>query len=362
VPDPRVTAYAELLVDRCLGVQPGWQVVVRGSPLSRPLFEAVVAQIARRGGRPVPRVSWGQEQAPLPLTWMLEASEDALRGPLPSIIAYEGEQDDARIVIFAPENTRDGSELAPERQALVRQLSEPYYRRSRALETRWNVCQFPTPALAQDAGMSLRQFEDFLYGACLLDWDAVGHEMARIKERFDRANEVRLVGPETDLRLSLAGRKGQIDDGYVNMPGGEVFYSPVETATEGVVTYSEFPAVYVGNEVEGARLRFEGGRVVEASATVGEEYLLKTLDTDPGARVLGEFGIGCNPGITRHMKNTLFDEKIYGTVHLAVGNAYQFVGGSNESAVHWDMVKDLRTNGRIECDGEVVQENGAWLI
>jgi aminopeptidase len=136
----------------------------------------------------------------------------------------------------------------------------------------------------------------------------------------------------------------------------------VETATEGVVSFSEFPAVYVGNEVEGARLRFEGGRVVEASAEVNEEYLLKTLDTDAGARVLGEFGIGCNPGITRHMKNTLFDEKIYGTVHLAVGNAYSFAGGTNESAIHWDMVKDLRKGGRVECDGEVVQESGEWRI
>jgi aminopeptidase len=362
VPDPRVSAYAELLVDRCLGVQPGWQVVVRGSPLSRPLMAAVVAATARRGAWALSRVNWGIEQSPLSLPWMLEATDGALRGELPDIIAFEGDHDDARIVIFSPENTRDGSELAAERQALVRQLIEPFYRRSRSLEVKWNVCQYPTPALAQDAGMSLKQFEDFLYGACLLDWDTVGQEMERIKERFDRADEVRLVGPGTDLRLSVAGRMGQIDDGHVNMPGGEVFYSPVENATEGVVTFSEFPAVYVGNEVEGARLRYEGGIVVEASAEVNEEYLLKTLDTDPGARVLGEFGIGCNPGITRHMKNTLFDEKIYGTVHLAIGNAYQFAGGTNESAVHWDMVKDLRVNGRIECDGEIVQENGQWRI
>jgi aminopeptidase len=146
------------------------------------------------------------------------------------------------------------------------------------------------------------------------------------------------------------------------MPGGEVFYSPVEDSAEGVVEFAEFPAVYFGHEVTGTRLRFEGGRVVDASAKTNEDFLIQTLDTDEGARRLGEFGIGCNPGITRHMRNTLYDEKIYGTIHLAVGAGFPFVGGTNESRVHWDMVKDLRRGGRIECDGEVVQDAGAWTI
>ena len=186
--------------------------------------------------------------------------------------------------------------------------------------------------------------------------------MNRYTERFDAAETVRIVGPGTDLTLSISGRSGLVDDAHYNMPGGEFFYSPLEDSAEGVVEFSEFPAVYQGAICEGVRLRFEGGRVVEASATANEEFLLGALDTDEGARRVGELGIGCNPGIQRHTRNTLFDEKIDGTVHLAVGAGLAVVGGVNQSAVHWDMVKDLRSAGRIELDGEVVQENGAWAL
>ena len=146
------------------------------------------------------------------------------------------------------------------------------------------------------------------------------------------------------------------------MPGGEVFYCPEEDSAEGTIAFTEFPAVHAGRSVEGIRFRFEGGRIVEASADRNEDFLLETLDTDEGARRLGELGIGCNPGITRHMKNTLFDEKMYGTVHLAIGNGFPFLGGTNESAVHWDIVKDLRDGGELYCDGELVQRGGEWLF
>jgi len=185
--------------------------------------------------------------------------------------------------------------------------------------------------------------------------------MKKIKELFDAASEVRIVGRETDLRVGLEGREGKIDAAGANIPGGEVFYSPVEDSAEGVIEFSEFPAVYAGREITNVRFRFEGGRVVDASASQNEDFLLETLDTDEGARRLGELGIGCNPGITRYMKNTLFDEKINGTVHLAVGLGFPEVGGSNVSAIHWDIVKDVRQDGRIELDGEVVQENGEWV-
>jgi aminopeptidase len=146
------------------------------------------------------------------------------------------------------------------------------------------------------------------------------------------------------------------------MPGGEFFFSPIEDSAEGTIAFTEFPAVYAGREVTGIRLRFEGGRVVDASANDEEEFLIETLDRDEGARRLGELGIGCNPGITRHMKNTLFDEKIDGTVHLALGNGLPEIGGTNHSQIHWDIVKDLRNGGRILLDGELVQENGVWRI
>ena len=228
-------------------------------------------------------------------------------------------------------------------------------------ELPWVGGQYPTPALAQEAGMSTEEFADFLYRACLRDWDAERERMQRYADRFDAADEVRIVADGTDLRLSIAGRSMKVDAGGANIPGGEFFGCPVEDSAEGTISYSEYPACYVGHEVSGVRLRFEGGRVVEASATSDEEFLLGTLDTDEGARRLGEFGIGCNPGIRRHMKNTLFDEKIDGTVHLALGNGMPDLGGRNVSTIHWDIVKDLRPGGRIELDGEVVQRDGRWL-
>jgi aminopeptidase len=231
------------------------------------------------------------------------------------------------------------------------------------MDLKWVGCQYPTPALAQEAGMSVGEFEDFLYGACLLDWDAERERMSRYAERFDRAEEVRLVAGGTDLTLGVAGRRMEVDAGGANMPGGEFFTSPLEESAEGEIVFGEFPATYQGREVPGIRLRFESGKVVDASAEANEEFLLEMLDRDEGARRLGELGVGCNPGITRHMKNTLFDEKIDGTVHLALGNGLPDVGGTNQSQIHWDIVKDMRSDGtRIELDGDAVQKSGRWLL
>jgi aminopeptidase len=279
---------------------------------------------------------------------------------LPLLALTEAETVDARITIWAPENTREGSDLDEERRRIWAKASEPLYKRVMANELPWVIANYPVPALAQEAGLSLAEYEELLYDACLLDWDELGRELKRVKERFDRASEVRIVGDETDVTLSIEGRTGLVDDGHINMPGGEIYFGPVETATEGVVTFTEFPAVYTGHEVSGARLVFHEGRIVEATAASGDEFLIQTLDTDEGARVLGELGIGCNPGITRYMKDVAFDEKIAGTVHFAVGASYPQTGGTNESAVHWDLVKDLRSGGRIFLDGELVQEDGQW--
>ena len=210
--------------------------------------------------------------------------------------------------------------------------------------------------------MTLAEYTEFIFGAVLLDWDAEHAKMQRIANVFDAAEEIRILGYETDLTLSLAGRSGAIDDGHINMPGGEVFYSPVEDSVEGKVTFAEFPAVYYGHEVGGAQFVFEQGRIVEARARSGEAFLLRTLDTDAGARRLGELGIGCNPGIQRFTKNVGFDEKIDGTIHLAVGNSYSSTGGKNISSIHWDIVKDLRDGGRLYADGVLVQENGRWIL
>jgi aminopeptidase len=356
MPDARLEAYAKLLVERCVDVQPGWQVVVTSSPYGRPLVAEVLRAVGRRGAYGLPRISLpGVEQI-----WQKEAPE-ALLAQVAPIDAHSLEQADCLIAIEAPENTREGSDVPPERLTAIRQarrpLIEPYISDRKA----WVGCQFPTPALAQDAGMTLEAFAEFLYGAVLLDWDVERKRMEKIKELFDGAKEVRIVGDGTDLRIGLEGREGKIDAAGANIPGGEVFYSPVEDTAEGVIEFSEFPAIYAGRELTDIRFLFEGGRIVEASARTNEQFLLETLDTDDGAKRLGELGIGCNPGITRYMKNTLFDEKMNGTVHLAIGRGFPDLGGTNVSAIHWDIVKDVRKGGRIELDGKVVQEAGEWL-
>jgi aminopeptidase len=357
--DPRVDAYAKLLVERCLDVQPGMQVLIRTTPLATPAVLALEWEIARRGASPILRI--GFVMWPTNPAWAAEAPLELI-GELSELDRFAVDHMDARVTMDAPENTRDGTDLPPERFNLVKRAEHYFFRRTMAGEIPWVSCAYPTEALAQDAGMTLSQFEDALYAACLIDWDAEGKRMAAYAQQFDAAEQVRIVGGETDLRLSLAGRTGQVDDGHDNMPGGEFFYSPLEDSADGVIEFSEFSASYHGHEFTGIRLVFKDGAVVEASAAKNEEMLHTLLDRDEGARRIGELGIGCNPGITRPMNHVLFDEKINGSIHLALGQSYEKVGGTNESSIHWDIVKDLRSGGRIELDGKPVQENGAWLI
>ena len=354
--DPRIEQYARILVDTCVGVQPGWQVILWGGPMARPLVDEVARQIGQRGAYALVRANLTGN-----LPWILEAP-DELIDTLAPIEAYAFEQADGLIAIDAPENTREIVAIPPERLSRLQASVRPAIERVLTNDLKWVGCNYPCPALAQDAGMSLRDYEDFLYGACLLDWDAERERMSHYAERFDAADEVRIVGAETDITLSLVGRTGEVDAGGANMPGGEFYYSPVEDSAEGTISFLEFPAPYLGRDVTGIRLRFEGGKVVDASAATEEAFFLGVLDQDEGSRRLGELGIGCNPGITRFMKNTLFDEKIDGTVHLALGNGLPNIGGTNQSEIHWDIVKDLRPGGQILLDGEVVQQDGVWQI
>jgi aminopeptidase len=357
--DARVQDYAKLLVEQCLDVQPGWQVVVSGGVLARPLLEEVNALLGRRGAYAIQRLSLNG--ASVNVRWVQEVPMELLDNPSP-IETHVFHEADAWIGVEAPENTRELAGVDPERLGRFQAGVRPHVERVFTYDLKWVGCQFPTAALAQDAGMSLAEFEDFLYGACLLDWDAERERMSRYAERFDAADEVRIVADETDITFSIAGRTGFVDAGGANIPGGEFFFSPLEDSASGTIGFTEFPAVYAGREVKGIRLRFEEGTVVDASAEANEEFLVEMLDLDDGSRRVGELGIGCNPRITQYMKNTLFDEKIDGTVHLALGNGLPEVGGENVSQLHWDIVKDLRNGGRIELDGELVQENGKWLI
>jgi aminopeptidase len=353
-----VADYARLLVERCLGVQPGWQVLLRSQPAARPAIEELMRLIANRGAYPLLRMNfsfWPTDEV-----WAAVAPEELI-GELSPIDRYASDHMDARVTMEAPDNTRGVFALPPERRALAKRGAAAFFRRTMAHQIPWVSCQFPTNGLAQEAGMALEEFEDFFYVACLRDWDAESVTMRRLLERFDAADEVRIVGVDTDLTVSIRGRQGEIDDGRVNMPGGEFFYSPVEDSAEGTI-YFDVPTDLDGDAVDGIRLTLRDGRIEHATAEEGEDVLLAALEMDEGARFVGELGIGCNEGITRPARNILYDEKMGGTVHLAIGASYPHVGGRNKSTLHWDLVKDLRREGRIELDGEVVQENGTWLI
>ena len=279
---------------------------------------------------------------------------------------------DVRIAIGATTNTRELSGVPPERQSLRQSvtgdLMQRAMKRSADGDFRWVYTIFPTSAYASEAEMSLADYEEFYYGACLADsgdplttWKKASEETERLAEWIQGHEEVRITAPGTDIKLGIAGRKFIPCVGDHNMPDGEFFTGPIEDATEGEVSF-HLPAVIGGREVSGVRLKFEAGKVVDASADRGEEFLIAQLDTDDGARTLGELGIGTNYGIDRGTREVLLDEKIGGTIHMAFGQAYPESGGTNESAVHTDLVCDLRLGGKLEVDGEVMQEDGKFIV
>lgn len=357
--DNRASELAELLVGRSLGVEAGWQVAIAASPLARPLVEALVRSLARRGAYPLVRLTpVDLDPFPFATAWAEEAAP-ALLDALPSSEVAFREELDARVIVFAPADIADGSELEHGRRLALRRAAAAH--QELVSGKPWVSCPFPVEALASDAGISVDEYADVLYAACLRDWDAEGARMRAIADRFEAARAVRVVGPGTDISMTVEGRAFAVDDAHRNMPGGEIFTSPVEGTAEGVIAFDEYSTQLHGNRCEGIRLRFRGGEVVEASARVGEDFLLAALETDEGARRLGELGIGCNTGIPRHVQQMWFDEKVAGTIHLALGQAFPECGGTNTSALHWDLVKDV-SRGRIELDGEVVQRAAGWSI
>jgi aminopeptidase len=232
------------------------------------------------------------------------------------------------------------------------------------LTKRWVATRYPTPNLAKTAGMKLKEFEDFFYGACLIDWDKQKQKQMTIKERLKGAKVIQILGAETDLKIGVAGRKLTLCYGKKNMPDGELYYAPLETFTNGYIKYT-YPYNYNGQKIDGIFLRFKHGKVIYHNAVKNQKALTALLNTDPGSRVLGEAAFGTNEGITKFTGETLFDEKINGTVHITPGNAYPDSGGKNKSANHADIVKDLRPEfggGEILVDGEVIQKNGKWTF
>ena len=276
------------------------------------------------------------------------------------------------MTIWSESNTRALTHADPERhQRLLgasQELAKRRWQRMSDGDLGWLGVLFPTEAHAQDAQMSLAEYERFVFRACHVEepgdavahWQTVRDELGARAEGLSEARELRIVGPGTDLTLGVEGRRWQAADGRYNMPDGEVYTSPLETATEGEISFV-FPALFHGREVADIRLRFEGGAVVAAEASRGREYLDAMLEIDDGARRLGEVAFGLNYEIDRFTQNTLFDEKIGGTMHVALGAAFQDLGGRNESGLHWDLVCDLREDGEVYADGELVWRAGRFL-
>jgi aminopeptidase len=365
--DPRTRALAKILVGYSTEVQEGDVVSIDGESAAAPLLLAVYEEVLKAGGNPVLNVALEGQIA----AYFKHASDSQLEWISP-FAEWMVDHADVRIAIGASTNTRELSGVAPERQTLRQSVTGDLMtramKRSADGEFRWVFTLFPTSAYASEAEMSLADYEDFYYAACLADdgdpltaWQRASDETKRLSEWIEGHEEVRVVAPGTDIKLGIAGRKFIPCDGRNNMPDGEFFTGPVEDSVEGEVSF-HLPAVIGGREVSGVRLRFESGRVVDASAERGEEYLIKLLDTDEGARTLGELGIGTNYGIDRGTREVLLDEKLGGTVHMAVGASYPESGGVNESAVHTDLVCDLRLGGKLEVDGVVMQEDGKFVV
>lgn len=358
---PLLVRYADLLVGYCTEVQPGEKVMLLIDTGALPMARAVYRAVLSAGAEPFLRLSYPEQAADL-----LElASADLISSPADLQLA-EMKAVDAYIRVSATENSRFLTGMDGAKQTrLEKRLYET--NRERVERTRWVGTLYPTSASAQEAGMSTDAYERFVFGAMFLydqdpaeRWRELGRHQQQLVERLERADEVRIVGPNTDLRMKVGGRKWANSDGKRNMPSGEVFTGPIEDSAEGVIRFT-VPSFIRGGLVEDVTLRFERGQVVEARAVRGQEILDAQLAADPGARFLGELGIGTNPNITVPTMKTLFDEKILGTVHLALGASYPETGGVNKSSIHWDLIAELRQGGELMLDGVVVQRDGVFL-
>jgi aminopeptidase len=365
--DPRLNQLAKVITSYSIGVKPGQLVRISGPSVAEPLIVELYRELVAAGAHPAVHM------APEEVGEILykKGSDEQLKYISP-ISWTTVEKIDCSIGIWASSNTKALSNCDPSRQALASAAMKPwkdrFFDRAAKRELRWVGTQFPCQANAQDAEMSLAEYAEFVFAAGLLyeddpakAWQQVAERQQRVVDFLNGKKEVRIVVPNgTDIRFGVEGRTWINCCGHENFPDGEVFTGPLEDATEGTVAYS-FPASHGAREVHDIVLTFKAGRVVDARAGKNEDYLLKMLDQDAGARTLGELAFGANYSITKYTKNTLFDEKIGGTFHAAVGSGYPETGAKNQSGLHWDMVCDLRTGGKVYVDGELISENGRFL-
>ena len=365
--DSRYEKFASILIDHSLEIMKGDVFVISGAPLAMPLISAVYMKALKKGAHV--HVRLGSEM--LSEQFYKHAKKDQLDFVSP-LDVFEIETVDARLSIISTENTRYMSNVDPKQQQIRSRSQKPihdiFLKRAAEKDLRWCVTLFPTNASAQDAEMSLSDYEEFVLSAAHIDeqdpvgyWKKMGEELNRIKTILETKHSFRIIKDDTDISLSTENRTWIPCFGKENFPDGEIFTGPVENKTEGKIHFS-YPLVYGGRRVDDVTLWFESGKVVKAKTSSGQEFLDAMLEMDDGARILGEFAFGTNHGIKQYTKNILFDEKIGGTIHLAIGSGYPETGSKNESSLHWDMVCDMRKNAKVFADDELIYENGSFLL
>jgi aminopeptidase len=364
--DPRLEKLADVLVNYSVGVKKDQLIRIDGPVCSLPLVVEIYRQVVRAGGHAMVQMSPDE----ISEIFLKEASEEQLKYLNP-IAKFAQETIDCSIGIWGEENTRALSNCDPKRMGIRSAARKPIFdifmNRAATGSLKWSGTQYPTQASAQDAEMSLAEYEDFVFSAGLLNhpdpvaaWKQVSQRQQKLADFLNGKSEYHVVAKNgTDVRMSVAGHKWINCDGHENFPDGEVFTGPVIDSVNGRINFS-FPAVHHGRECDGVKLTFKNGKVIDASAAKGQDFLFSMLDMDAGSRFLGECAIGTNYSITRYTRNTLFDEKIGGTVHFALGAGYPETGNKNESGLHWDMVVDLREGGFAEIDGVKVNVDGKF--
>ncbi|MFC1723044.1 aminopeptidase [Nanoarchaeota archaeon] len=357
--EERIKKLAKILVDYSAKVRKGERVVVNGDVIAEPLIKEVYKLLLKKGAYPAVHA-----HLPGMSEIYFKTGSKAQLEKFPEVAMFETKKTDVFIGIYGTSNTRQLSSVDPKKMAMRSKTTNPISKER--MKKRWVLCNYPTNALAMEGDMSLTDYEDWFYTACNVDYAKMQKKHEKLRKLLQKGKTVRIVGENTDLTLSIKGMTAKNQQGIYNVPDGEVFIAPEKSKTEGHIQFS-YPAIRAGNEVDGIYVEFKKGKAVVVKATKNEKFLKSMLATDKGASYLGELGVGTNYKITRYTKNLLFDEKIGGTVHLAFGMAYPDTCDKNKkegnkSALHWDIVKDMRKGGRLYIDGKLVQKNGKFLI
>ena len=370
--DLRVQKFAKILVEHSARIVPGDRVLIEATTAAEPLVRELIIQILQKGGHPHPLIMLPDFNYPDHEELLLAYGNDAQIEFVPSFFKLAYDQFESRIRVHSAVNPRDMNMIdttrMQKRSIAKGAITEAQIRRGAEGVFKWVTTLYPTQGYAQDAGMSLRQYEDFVFGAVhaheddpIAYWNSTAAGQQKAIDWLAGKSQVVMRGPNVDLTLSIKGRKFLNSTGMYNMPDGEIYTGPVEDSVNGWVKFT-YPAIYQGVAVEGAELTFVRGRVEQAKAEKNQEYLIKMLESDAGSRFIGEYAIGTNFDIDKFTGNILFDEKIGGTFHMALGMGYPETGSHNKSAIHWDMICDLRTEAEITVDEELFYKNGQFVF